>query len=116
MFTRTFRPLTRALPALAATAGLATVGYSSIVSERNRVFNDVTGSGNFDSGKQQYNEDLKVNRHKSGFTAIEALVLFSLVPPALGAVFKLFDIVLGLTLDILYNPPHLPPASIPLIL
>lgn len=67
MFTRTFRPLTRALPALAATAGLATVGYSSIVSERNRVFNDVTGSGNFDSGKQQYNEDLKVNRHKSGY-------------------------------------------------
>ncbi|KAG7535872.1 hypothetical protein FFLO_03618 [Filobasidium floriforme] len=64
MFTRTFRPLTRTLPALAATAGLATVGYSSIVSERNRVFNDVTGSGNFDSGKQQYNEDLKVNRHK----------------------------------------------------
>ena len=90
MFTRTLRPLARTLPTvrsissstssstaatssrrnlylstLAATVGLATYGYSSVVSERNLVRNDVTGSGNFDSGKQQYNEDLKVNRHKS---------------------------------------------------
>lgn len=66
MFSRTIRPLSKTLPTLAAAAGLATYGYSSIVSERNLVRNDVTGSGNYQPGVKQYNEDLKVNRHKSG--------------------------------------------------
>lgn len=97
MFTRTFRPLTRTLPALAATAGLATVGYSSIVSERNRVFNDVTGSGNFDSGKQQYNEDLKVNRHKSELS--RSCFLSARGPLRLGVSLMLFRYLSRLTLD-----------------
>ena len=88
MLNRTLRPLTRSirslstststhptrtqstrtnlyLGTLAASIGLISVGYAGVVSDNKRVWNDATGSGNWDEKKHQYNEDLKVNRHKS---------------------------------------------------
>jgi hypothetical protein len=83
MFKQSIKPLarslsTRAAPAarsprslylgtLAATTGLAFVTYSTLSRE---VRNDTTGSGNYKPSVKQYNEDLKVNRHKSQFSGI----------------------------------------------